>query len=191
VRSTPEPANYLDHIWQGYCAYTFDSSSLSLQNNLELRKPHNLAIQSRDKPMIDISPIYTPQSAFNKYTMPVLHSIFSPIFFASIGSALPIRSLGFANGSNAVVWRGILYSLLVVIAKFIVGLWVIIWPESGCVCWKAWRRKQPRSVWGGEDYPNDNDIHRTLPPLNPGRGLELQLHVYWTQILRVITKFKL
>ena len=71
----------------------------------------------------------TPHSTFEHYLAPPLITIMSPVFFASIGSALPIRSLGSINGSHGVVWRGILYSLLMVAAKFAVGIWMVIWPE--------------------------------------------------------------
>lgn len=33
--------------------------------------------------------------------------------------------------SHRVVWRGIIYSILMVIAKMAVGLWMLIWPASG------------------------------------------------------------
>ncbi|KAJ7016237.1 Cation/H+ exchanger [Mycena alexandri] len=53
-----------------------------------------------------------PVLAFHTHIMPMLQVLFSPLFFASIGSALPIRSLGSVNGSSRVVWRGLVYSLL-------------------------------------------------------------------------------
>ncbi|KAF8178173.1 Cation/H+ exchanger [Mycena galopus ATCC 62051] len=55
--------------------------------------------------------------------------LLSPLFFASIGSALPIRSLGSVEGSSRVVWRGIVYSLLMGLAKVLVGLWMLVWPD--------------------------------------------------------------
>jgi Kef-type K+ transport system membrane component KefB len=70
-----------------------------------------------------------PVLAFDKHIMPVLQALFSPLFFASIGSALPIRSLGAVDGSSGVIWRGLVYSLLMGFAKLAVGLWLLIWPD--------------------------------------------------------------
>ncbi|KAJ7165118.1 Cation/H+ exchanger [Mycena filopes] len=70
-----------------------------------------------------------PILAFHKHIMPILHVFFSPLFFASIGSALPIRSLGSVNGSSRVVWRGAVYSLLMGVAKMLVGVWMVVWPD--------------------------------------------------------------
>lgn len=74
--------------------------------------------------------VYSPADAFAAYLLQPLQLILSPVFFASIGAALPIRSLVSINGSYRVVWRGILYSLLMVISKAAVGLWMLIWPSS-------------------------------------------------------------
>lgn len=77
--------------------------------------------------------LHNPQEAFAVYIQPLLHYIFSPVFFASIGTALPIRSLVFVDGSRRVIWRGIIYSLLMIIAKAAVGAWMLVWkdPHSG------------------------------------------------------------
>ncbi|CAK5275853.1 unnamed protein product [Mycena citricolor] len=66
-------------------------------------------------------------SAFETHIRPILHVFLSPVFFASIGMALPIRALGSINGSNRVVWRGIVYSMLMGLAKFCSALWMLVW----------------------------------------------------------------
>ncbi|KAJ7443939.1 Cation/H+ exchanger [Mycena galericulata] len=70
-----------------------------------------------------------PVLAFHHHIMLMLQRFFSPLFFASIGSALPIRSLGSVDGSSRVVWRGIVYSVLMGVAKGVVGLWMFVWPD--------------------------------------------------------------
>ncbi|KAJ7768677.1 Cation/H+ exchanger [Mycena maculata] len=79
-----------------------------------------------------------PASAFDHHIAPILEVFFSPLFFASIGGALPVRSLGSANGSSRVVWRGIVYAMLMGLAKAVVGLWMLVWPDRG-----AGRRCEP------------------------------------------------
>ena len=91
--------------------------------------PGDAEIRQSNKPDGKTFRMHTPQSAFEKYITPSLINVLSPIFFASVGLALPIRSLGSVNGSHRVVWRGMLYSSLMVAAKFTVGIWIVIWPD--------------------------------------------------------------
>ncbi|KIY69891.1 Sodium/hydrogen exchanger [Cylindrobasidium torrendii FP15055 ss-10] len=71
-----------------------------------------------------------PLAAFEHYMLPVQQTLLSPLFFASIGAALPMSSLGSVNGSSQVVWRGIVYAVLMFISKLAVGVVVWIWPDS-------------------------------------------------------------
>lgn len=73
--------------------------------------------------------IVTPIDAFTIYIIPILQVLPSPLFFASIGAALPIRSLGSVHGSHRVIRRGIIYSLLMGVAKAAVGVWMFVWPD--------------------------------------------------------------
>ena len=68
-------------------------------------------------------------TTFTTYLAPLLTSFFSPIFFASIGTALPTHSLGSVNGSHRVIWKGLIYALLMAAAKAVVGFWVVVWPD--------------------------------------------------------------
>ncbi|KAJ7701943.1 Cation/H+ exchanger [Mycena rosella] len=72
-----------------------------------------------------------PIRAFQDHIAPLVQSLLAPLFFASIGSALPIRSLGAVDGSHRVVWRGLIYALLMGAAKALVGLWMLVWPDRG------------------------------------------------------------
>lgn len=94
-------------------------------------------------PNTDDRALQIPHEAFSVYILPFLQVFLSPLFFASIGAALPIRSLISVDGSHRVVWRGIIYSFLMVFAKAAVGGWMLIWPDQ-YFCW-GWcgRRKKP------------------------------------------------
>ncbi|CDZ97715.1 Predicted K /H-antiporter [Phaffia rhodozyma] len=54
---------------------------------------------------------------------PVSAYIFTPIFFASIGTAVPFVSLW----EGTVVWQGVVYAILMVLAKMSCGICVLIW----------------------------------------------------------------
>lgn len=92
---------------------------------------HVFALSSHEEceDKIEDHQIITPIHAFTVYIIPILQVLLSPLFFASIGAALPIRSLGSVRGSHRVVWRGIIYSLLMGVAKAAVGVWMFVWPE--------------------------------------------------------------
>ncbi|OQD68678.1 hypothetical protein PENDEC_c032G04195 [Penicillium decumbens] len=57
---------------------------------------------------------------FELYLLDTQKYLMEPLFFASIGFAIPF--VGLWTGKR--IWRGILFSLLMAAAKFIVGLWI-------------------------------------------------------------------
>lgn len=59
---------------------------------------------------------------FETYLHSIQTYILSPLFFASIGFAIPFLDLW----TGRAIWRGVVYSLLMFAAKFIVGIWVPI-----------------------------------------------------------------
>ncbi|KAJ3867676.1 Cation/H+ exchanger, partial [Lentinula novae-zelandiae] len=94
--------------------------------------------------------IYTPHLTFDIFVQPILRYVLSPIFFASIGSALPIRTLGSVDGSSRVVWRGFVYALLMAGAKALTGFWLLIPPtfltfQTICPPWRK-RNRHRQSV---------------------------------------------
>lgn len=52
--------------------------------------------------------------------------ILKPFFFASIGFSIPISDMF----SGEIVWRGIIYSLLMIVGKVLCGLWLVRFPIS-------------------------------------------------------------
>ncbi|KAF9076552.1 Cation/H+ exchanger [Rhodocollybia butyracea] len=83
-------------------------------------------VESRVTPVANSTAMVSPQFAFAIFIQPVLAHVFSPIFFATIGAALPIRSLAKVDGSSRVVWRGFVYALLMAVAKFLTGIWLLV-----------------------------------------------------------------
>ncbi|RXW13339.1 hypothetical protein EST38_g12515 [Candolleomyces aberdarensis] len=74
----------------------------------------------------------------------LLHPLLSPLFFASIGASIPVDQLftvhlptaaGEMVKSHRVVWRGIVYSLLMIFAKAVSGVWVFVF-------WKKAKRER-------------------------------------------------
>ncbi|KAL2074321.1 hypothetical protein VTL71DRAFT_8099 [Oculimacula yallundae] len=67
---------------------------------------------------------------FDTYYKTALQRILKPFFFASIGFAIPITDMFRGD----IVWRGIVYTVLMLLAKLITGVWLIrlniSWPKS-------------------------------------------------------------
>ncbi|KZT66977.1 hypothetical protein DAEQUDRAFT_425949 [Daedalea quercina L-15889] len=66
------------------------------------------------------------ESAYARTLGPLQEFIFAPIFFASIGYAIPFLLLW----RPTILWRGVLYALLMCIGKLAVGLPVVVWSIS-------------------------------------------------------------
>ncbi|CVL09579.1 related to Na+/H+ antiporter [Fusarium proliferatum] len=58
---------------------------------------------------------------FHHYYDPALQHILKPFFFASIGFSVPITKLF----TGPIAWRGVIYTILMIIAKLACGLWLV------------------------------------------------------------------
>lgn len=58
---------------------------------------------------------------YQEYYKDVVNFLLKPFFFASIGFSIPISQL--FNGS--IVWRGLVYFVLMMLAKLLTGLWLV------------------------------------------------------------------
>ncbi|RGP65850.1 na+ h+ antiporter [Fusarium sporotrichioides] len=58
---------------------------------------------------------------FQRYYEPSLQRLLKPLFFASIGFSVPITQLF----TGPTVWRGVIYTVLMIFAKLACGLWLL------------------------------------------------------------------
>ncbi|KAH6866443.1 Sodium/hydrogen exchanger family-domain-containing protein [Alternaria rosae] len=58
---------------------------------------------------------------YEHYYHPAVSKILQPFFFASIGFSIPITRMF----RGAIVWRGIVYAVLMTFAKLVCGLWLV------------------------------------------------------------------
>lgn len=58
---------------------------------------------------------------YHHYYHPAVFKILQPFFFASIGFSVPITRMF----RGAIVWRGLVYAVLVTFAKVVCGLWLV------------------------------------------------------------------
>ncbi|KAJ9497514.1 hypothetical protein H2202_006938 [Exophiala xenobiotica] len=63
---------------------------------------------------------------YNQYYGPVVERILKPLFFASVGFSIPITKM--FRGS--IVWRGIVYTILMAVGKLCCGLWLVRFTTS-------------------------------------------------------------
>ncbi|TVY30980.1 hypothetical protein LHYA1_G000214 [Lachnellula hyalina] len=60
-------------------------------------------------------------AVYEKYYATVVQRILKPFFFASIGFSIPITDMF----NSEIVWRGIVYTILMLFAKLVTGMWLI------------------------------------------------------------------
>ncbi|WVQ76174.1 hypothetical protein IAR50_005832 [Cryptococcus sp. DSM 104548] len=63
--------------------------------------------------------------AYNAFLFPIVEYVLLPLFFGSIGYSIPFVRLW----RGAIIWKGIIYSILMLIAKMACGLWMF-WPSK-------------------------------------------------------------
>lgn len=73
------------------------------------------------------SPHFTSAAIFEQYYHPALYWILTPYFFASIGFSIPITQMF----SGTIVWKGVVYGVLMGLAKLVCGVWLLRMPSVG------------------------------------------------------------
>ncbi|KAJ6259313.1 pyridoxal-dependent decarboxylase domain protein [Drechslerella dactyloides] len=100
----------------------------------------------------------TGVSIYEKYYLPAVHAVLIPFFFASIGFSVPVKRM-FAG---RIVWRGIVYSVLMLFAKLVTGVWLLVadLPFRAVVkSEKLWPRK--RNTNKSKEPPKPVEIKET------------------------------
>ncbi|CAE7205245.1 hypothetical protein PTNB73_07068 [Pyrenophora teres f. teres] len=69
----------------------------------------------------DKSPTFV--HTFECYCLDAQKYVLAPLFFASIGFAIPFLDLW----TGEAIWKGVVYTLLMLVGKAIVGLWIPLW----------------------------------------------------------------
>ena len=72
-------------------------------------------------PLLGLASACSGKEVYEKYYSPAVESILRPLFFASIGFAIPITRMF----TGRVIWRGLVYTILMIFAKVICGLWLV------------------------------------------------------------------
>jgi len=72
-------------------------------------------------------------ATFGTYLYPTMTFLLLPLFFGSIGYSIPFVALW----TGETIWKGIVYAILMILAKAVCGLWLLVWPGKGKA--KGWR----------------------------------------------------
>ncbi|KAJ5678984.1 hypothetical protein N7462_007228 [Penicillium macrosclerotiorum] len=101
----------------------------------------------------DKSPTFV--HTFEAYLLDVQKYLMEPLFFGSIGFAIPFLELW--TGKR--IWRGILFSLLMAFAKFVVGVWIPLWQFA-----KSLKpSKADKGVRGNDQHFKKNQLESMEP----------------------------
>lgn len=96
---------------------------------------------------------------FECYLLDAQKYVLEPLFFASIGFAVPFLEIW----TGKAIWKGIVFTLLMLVGKFIVGIWVPIWSMMHCKPQKASQEQQQRSL-PGFSLAEEKSVHLPYPP---------------------------
>lgn len=66
------------------------------------------------------------KDAFDAHVGPLNEHVFVPLFFSSIGSAIPF----FPLWKGSVIWKGVVYALLMCVGKVATGICILAWPDQ-------------------------------------------------------------
>lgn len=102
--------------------------------------------------------LYSPGVSYG-YIKCVVTYVLVPFFFASVGAAIPIKEMFVGR----IVWKGVLFSLLMIFAKISAGLWVF--PLASL---KLWQDSEKKSGGGVEVQEESSDGVINLTNINEG-----------------------
>lgn len=86
------------------------------------RSTSNAGAKISSQSQLDLNPTgLTGLATYHRYLSQPVERILKPFFFASIGFSIPISQM--FNGG--VLWRGIVYTILMLVAKLVCGVWLL------------------------------------------------------------------
>ncbi|KAJ6096399.1 Cation/H+ exchanger [Penicillium sp. IBT 16267x] len=101
----------------------------------------------------DKSPTFV--HTFEKYLLGPQEYLMEPLFFASIGFAVPFVQLW----TGKQIWRGVVYTLLMAFAKCVVGIWIPVWQLS--TRRPSHNRKTSLEPKGSQAQPGSKETSKT------------------------------
>ncbi|KAF4554449.1 Hypothetical protein D9617_4g002030 [Elsinoe fawcettii] len=97
------------------------SATTASGSNTLRRSPTSGSSRPTAQPSPEGAPSNSGLAVYHHYYHPAFQRILRPFFFASIGFSIPITQLF----SGAIVWRGIVYTILMTLGKLLCGLWLV------------------------------------------------------------------
>ncbi|KAI4956049.1 hypothetical protein J4E91_000259 [Alternaria rosae] len=112
----------------------------------------------------DKSPTFV--HTFEVYCLDVQQYVLGPLFFASIGFAIPFLDLW----TGEAIWKGVVYTLLMLVGKALVGVWIPIWGAAKHDPKKAQEAQNEASA-----AENGNNLEKVISsPYSPTRKAAVQ-----------------
>jgi Kef-type K+ transport system membrane component KefB len=112
----------------------------------------------------DKSPTFV--HTFEVYCLDAQQYVLGPLFFASIGFAIPFLDLW----TGEAIWKGVVYTLLMLVGKALVGVWIPIWGAAKYDPKKAQEAQNQESA-----AENGNSLEKvSSSPYSPTRKATVQ-----------------
>ena len=119
ARALPSPAASENDMIPESKAETQTGEDANTKQELQAQsnRSSSRALQDLSNP----SDSTTGMATYSIYYEPPLSIVLKPLFFASIGFSIPISQMF----TGSIVWRGIVYSMLMILAKLLCGAWLV------------------------------------------------------------------
>lgn len=102
---------------------------------------------------------------FECYCLDAQQYALAPLFFASIGFAIPFLDLW----TGEAIWKGIVYTLLMLFCKFLVGIWIPIW--------SAVQHDPKEAKKGSQEHVEENSQTRVISISSSSKSAALKSSV--------------
>jgi len=140
---------------------------------------NNVQIQTHEE--ADLADRNSGSIVYERYYQQAVSRILRPLFFASIGFSIPVTRM--FRGS--IVWRGIVYAVLMSVGKLVCGLWLVRFSMAPFIDYLQDITARVRlpcvpHVWGKETAIATRDAPSQSQPSGqdtPAAGTEVSAHI--------------
>ncbi|EFX05006.1 cation/H+ exchanger [Grosmannia clavigera kw1407] len=105
------------------------------------------------------APLTSGCDIFDHYYRPAAKWVLQPFFFASIGFSIPVTKMFVGE----IVWKGIVYAVLMCIGKLVCGLWLVRFPDVGIWIRSMVKNRQLKASEARQDT-TEVELHERKPP---------------------------
>jgi Kef-type K+ transport system membrane component KefB len=111
---------------QGNCVQPESAAASATEDESKVKEQSEQGLSDVNRPqpprdVSDVDDVTSGSAIYERYYQQAVGKILQPFFFASIGFSIPITRMF----QGQIVWRGIVYTILMTFGKVVCGLWLV------------------------------------------------------------------